>query len=87
VLFVFGVFSVLLSAMQVALAVQPTIQVDQSWIVFAEVCRGFSVATLCFVLLIALSLILTFVFRGLRETIFALRHLYRKHRLKYGCRD
>lgn len=78
-LFVFGVFAIILSAMQVALAVQSLDSGTGSpWGIFADVCKIFSVLTLFVVMLVVVYLILTFVVRGLRELVFALRALYRK---------
>lgn len=55
-LFVFGILSVSLSSIQVALAVQPVLQSGQSLITFARVSRGFAVFTLIRVALVALFL-------------------------------
>jgi hypothetical protein len=80
ILFIFGIFSVTLSAMQVALAVQPTIQLDQSWIVFFHVSRGFSIFTLLSVALIVFSLVSALLVLSLREILFAVKDLYNKRR-------
>ena len=77
-LFIFGVFSVALNAMQVALAYPTTMPLDQSWISFANVSRGFSVSTLVFVAFCGLLLLATFFGMVSRETVFALGVLYRK---------
>jgi len=82
ILFVFGIFSVSLSAMQVALAVQPFVQLGQSWITFAKVSSGFSILTLVCVVLIALSFLSMLVALSFRETIFAVKDLFRKNTLK-----
>jgi hypothetical protein len=80
-LFIFGVFAIILNAMQVALAVQSVDSgVGSSWGVFADVCKVFSVLTLFVVLLVVVHLVLTFAVRGLRELVFALRALYRRKR-------
>jgi hypothetical protein len=77
-LFIFAVFSVALSAMQVALAYPTTMPSDQSWISFAKVSRGFSISTLVFVAFCGLLLLVTFFVMVSRETVFALGDLYRK---------
>ena len=69
--------------MQVVLAVQPSIQFGQSWIIFAQVSRGFSVFTLACVVLVALLLSLTFVFLSLREIVYAVKDLHRKKTFKH----
>ncbi|TVY75949.1 hypothetical protein LSUE1_G006015 [Lachnellula suecica] len=78
-LFIFGTFAIILSAMQVALAVE---SVDSlaggSWGAFSSVCRVFTILTLFVVLLVVFCLCLTFVVNGLREVLFALKALYRK---------
>jgi hypothetical protein len=73
ILFVFGVFSVALSAMQVGLAIQPFVKVGPSWTLFAEVSRWFAVWTLFCTALIVLFLIATLAFLSGRETIFAVK--------------
>jgi hypothetical protein len=77
-LFTFGVFSVALSAMQVALAYPTSMEMDQSWISFANVSRGFSIFTLVFVAFLGLLLLVTFFVMVAREIVFALGDLYRK---------
>jgi hypothetical protein len=80
-LFIFGVLSVLLSAMQVALAVGQPLE-DGSWSVFAYTCRGFATFSISSVALVIAFLLSMLVFRSLRETIFALKDLYSKQRPK-----
>lgn len=78
-LFIFGVLSVVLSAMQVALAVGQPVEVG-SWAVFAYTCRGFATFSIFCVALVMAALLAMLVFRSLRETIFALRGLWSKYR-------
>ena len=78
ILFMFGIFSVALNAMQVVLAVQPIVQLGRSWITFAQVSRGFSICTLLCVTLVVLLLLSLLAVRCLREIIFAVRDLYRE---------
>ncbi|KAL7809401.1 hypothetical protein V8C44DRAFT_334398 [Trichoderma aethiopicum] len=83
ILFAFGVFSVLLSAMQVVLAVIPlTGDSGASWLDFARVSRGFSVFILFVVAIVAVLLMATFVGLASREIIYALRDLHRQSRSK-----
>ncbi|MCJ1472420.1 hypothetical protein MMC13_001068 [Lambiella insularis] len=78
ILFVFGIFSVALNSMQVALAVQPLIQLSDSWVVFAELARAFAICTLLCVALVVLFLVLVMLALCVRETVYAARDLYRK---------
>lgn len=78
ILFAFGVFSVLLSAMQVALAVQTIVESDESWMTFAKVSRGFSVFTVFFVALVISFLLFALIALSSREVIYALKDLYHK---------
>ncbi|KAJ5881914.1 uncharacterized protein N7529_000586 [Penicillium soppii] len=80
-LFIFALLSVLLSAMQVALAVGQPLN-DGSWVVFAYTCRGFATSSIVGVALATAFLLSMFIFRSSRETIFALKDLHRKHRLR-----
>ncbi|KAI4866629.1 hypothetical protein F4820DRAFT_243676 [Hypoxylon rubiginosum] len=78
---VFGVLSVLLSAMQVALAAVPLIDASSgSWFDFALVSRGFSIFTLVVAAVIICYLLLDLITLVSRETVFALKDLYRKRR-------
>ncbi|KAL6696426.1 hypothetical protein J3F84DRAFT_407324 [Trichoderma pleuroticola] len=79
ILFAFGVFSVLLSAMQVVLAVMPlTDDLGASWLDFAKVSRGFSILILVVVAIVAFFLLVAFMSLASREIIYALRDLYHK---------
>ncbi|TVY88330.1 hypothetical protein LAWI1_G007341 [Lachnellula willkommii] len=72
-LFFFGIFAIILNAMQVALAAQSMDPAPGgSWGYFADVCKTFSLVTF-------------FAIRGLREVSFALKALYRKRRCGGGC--
>jgi len=82
ILFIFGVFAVILNAMQVVLAVQSSgNQNGESWNIFGSFCKVFSVFTLFVVLLVVLFLIALFLARGVREVWFALRDLYRRNKI------
>lgn len=78
ILFIFAVFSLLLSAMQVVLAVQTIITSDNSWLTFAKASRGFSVFTVFFIACITASLLFMLTALFANELIFALHDLYRK---------
>lgn len=72
-LYLFGLFSVALSAMQVGLAIQPFVNMGPSWSVFAEVSRWFAIWTLSCVALIVLFLIATLALLSGREIVFAVK--------------
>lgn len=71
-LFILAVLSVLLSAIQVALAVGQPLD-DRSWSVFAYNCHGFATFAIVCVALVIVFLFSMLIFRFLRETIFALK--------------
>jgi uncharacterized BrkB/YihY/UPF0761 family membrane protein len=77
VLFTFGTFSVLLSAMQVALVLElePSTPGD-SWTIFISVCKWTVISTILIVLLIALWLLATWLFKLLRELFYALDKMF-----------
>jgi hypothetical protein len=77
-LFVFAIFSVLLSAMQVVLGVEQATGVKGPWQTFASVSRWFGVVSITSVavtILILLAILLIIIFR---EVIYALTDLCRK---------
>lgn len=78
ILFLFALLSVLLSAMQVVLAVQDLVESVASWEAFAKVSRGFSVFALVIVAIMVLFLLLALVTISSREALYALKDLYRK---------
>ncbi|KAI2694840.1 hypothetical protein CBS147333_8668 [Penicillium roqueforti] len=78
-LFIFAVFSVLLSAMQVALAVVP---LEGGWSVFAYTSRGFAIFTIICVALIIISLLSVFIVLSSREILYAVNDLILKRRTK-----
>lgn len=80
-LFIFAVFSVLLSAMQVALAVDQSLKIGP-WSVFAHVSRGFSIFTIVCVALTILGLLSVLFLLSSREFIYALKDLYLKRRVR-----
>ncbi|RYP36711.1 hypothetical protein DL767_003273 [Monosporascus sp. MG133] len=81
ILFVFAVFSVLLSAMQVVLAAQTLVESDNGpWDVFTRMSRVFSVFTILSAAVVILVLLLVLLAMLSREAVFALRDLYREGR-------
>ena len=73
-LFVFGVLSVLLSAMQVGMAVEQLQSRD--WTAFWSVCRWFSVLSLLVLAVVSLFLLLLFLVKSLDELMWAVRAQY-----------
>jgi hypothetical protein len=69
-LFLFAVFSVVLSAMQVGVAAK------NEWQSFYDVSAWFSVATLIVVCLVILGIIGDFLFLGGREAVYAIKHKF-----------
>jgi hypothetical protein len=80
-LFLFAVFSVLLSAMQVALAVGQPLE-GGLWSVFVYTSRGFAIFTIICVALIILSLLSVFIVLSWREIIYAANDLILKRRTR-----
>lgn len=78
ILFIFGVFSVSLSAMQVVSALQPAFRSGRSWEAFSQMAWGFSIFTLVSVALVIGLLSCLFVIVSLREIVYALKDLYRR---------
>ena len=74
-LFVFGILSVLLSAMQVGMAVEQL--QSRGWVAFWAVCRWFSVTSLLLCALVALYLVVSFLVKSLDELMWAARAQYR----------
>lgn len=74
-LFAFGVLSVLLSAMQVGMAVEQLQSRD--WTAFWSACRWFSVISLCVLALVCLFLFIAFVLKSVDELLWAVRSQYR----------
>lgn len=79
-LFIFAVYSVLLSAMQVVLGVQSFTPSDASWASFARVARGFAIFTLATSVAFASGLLFVLVAMAGHETLFALKDLCRRGR-------
>ncbi|KAJ5171762.1 hypothetical protein N7492_004355 [Penicillium capsulatum] len=79
-LFIFAVYSVLLSAMQVVLGVQSFTPSDASWAAFARVARGFAIFTLTTSAAFSAGLLVVLVTMAGHETIFALKDLCRRAR-------
>ncbi|KAK5150313.1 hypothetical protein BJ546DRAFT_720861 [Cryomyces antarcticus] len=80
--FVFAVFSVALSAMQVVFAAQPSESLDQSWQSFGHASRGFSIFSLVSVALVAVFMLVALAVLALREVVFAARTEWRKYRAR-----
>ena len=76
-LFAFGTFSVLLSAMQVDLGVEQLQGVDSAWQTFSGVSRWFAIITIIIVAFAVAVLIGVVLFMGLSELIYALSHYKR----------
>ncbi|KAL8811922.1 MAG: hypothetical protein Q9200_001420 [Gallowayella weberi] len=74
-LFVFGTLSVLLSAMQVGMAVEQV--QNRDWTTFWAVCRWFSVWSLMFCALVCLYLVVSFVIKSSDELAWAARAQFR----------
>lgn len=74
-LFLFGILSVLLSAMQVGRAVEQL--QSRGWIASWAVCRWFSVASLSLCALVTFYLVLSFMIKTLDELMWAARAQYR----------
>lgn len=80
-LFVFGLLSVLLSAMQVGMAVEQLQSHD--WMAFWSVCRWFSVTSLLVSAVVAFHLIISFMVKSVDEMMWAVRAQFRaRPRLK-----
>ena len=81
-LFIFAFFSVVLSAMQVSMTVNPpnnNVKDPTGWDVLAGVCRWFSILAIILPSVALVTLLTTFLYMIGRVTTFALRHL-RKNR-------
>ena len=70
-LFIFGMSSILLSGMQVELAVSQL--TNSPWMVFARICRWFSILNIIGIAIIAMLLILLLIGMILDETVFAIK--------------
>ncbi|KAL8675472.1 MAG: hypothetical protein Q9168_000173 [Polycauliona sp. 1 TL-2023] len=73
-LFIFGILSVLLSAMQVGVAVEQL--QPRHWTAFSAVCRWFSVASLLLCALVAIYLLVSLSIKSMDELIWAARAQY-----------
>jgi hypothetical protein len=77
-LFAFGTFSVLLSAMQVGLAAETLPSADDRWNKFASVSKWTSIAAIFIVLLSIVWLLVVLVSKLLSELAYALRSMLKK---------
>ncbi|KAI9744280.1 MAG: hypothetical protein M1818_002432 [Claussenomyces sp. TS43310] len=73
ILFMFGVMSVILNAMQVAVAVPGDVR---TWPRFEEVSRWFSIVVIVFVVFVLLFLFGKLLVRGVREGVFAVNKVF-----------
>jgi hypothetical protein len=79
VLFAFGTFSLVLSAMQVALASEPEPSSPaDSWMVFVAVSKWTAISTILIVVVVVLWMLATLVFKLLRELGYALDKVFIK---------
>lgn len=76
-LFIFGVLSIILSAMQVELSVETLLSTTQ-WQPFWHTCRWFATVTMACVILLASSLVLLLVGMIVDEWVFALKERRKK---------
>ena len=79
--FIFGIFVIVLSSMQVALAVDESIPAASSKR-FTRVCWVFAIWTLFVVIFVMLYIFISFAIRGLRETVFALGAVWQSRKKK-----
>ncbi|KAF2635277.1 hypothetical protein P280DRAFT_462132 [Massarina eburnea CBS 473.64] len=77
-LFVLGMFSVVLSAMQVITASDPLLQNQPTWDKFWQFCTWFSMLSLVMVMLISFVLILLFSYRFINEWYHAITDRIRR---------
>lgn len=82
ILFVFGAFSVTLSALQVVRNAQASSQENQPWPAFATFSRSFAVFTLTYVATVVVFLLTSFFVLGIRETRFAVKDRINKERAR-----
>ena len=85
-LFIFGVFTVVLDAMQVTIGTT-NVAVDQGrgWNSVTNICRWFSITTILVVLSIILLLLCMLSFRVLRELAYALKDVFRLKKSRGGA--
>ena len=76
-LFAFGIFSVLLNAMQVEMAFEQ-LNTSDHWVSFLLLCRWYSIVCLIIVVALSSSLAFLFLFKFTREWIYALGDRHRK---------
>ena len=81
-LFAFGAFSVLLSAMQVALAAGESVTESGTWRKFVSVSKWTSITAIFLVLFSLVWLLTVLIFKVLSELAYALRSMWRKRRNK-----
>ncbi|KAI0172927.1 hypothetical protein GGR52DRAFT_591445 [Hypoxylon sp. FL1284] len=86
ILFIFAALSLLLSSMQVVLAVQTILGDSDSWLIFASVSRGFSVFTIFFVALVAVTFLVVLIILIFREFIYAAQDRFRPNHRRPSSR-
>lgn len=77
--FTFGVFSVTLGAMQLAIAVQALDKSSSPWRAFTSLSREFAIFTIVVTVDVCLGLSLVLVTTIIREMIYTLKDWFRKH--------
>lgn len=80
ILFVFAIISIVLSAMQVAISVQPLDEAKISWKTFAYISRVFAIATIVCTVCISMGIGILLFAMLFREGKFALKAWFRKRR-------
>ncbi|KAK8182135.1 hypothetical protein BC567DRAFT_158383 [Phyllosticta citribraziliensis] len=80
-LFIFGLLTIMINAIQLGFESRDGLgTIHDNWRPLYRVGEGVCVAILLVICIIAISLLALFVFMGLRETIFALRHLAKRRK-------
>ncbi|OTA62399.1 hypothetical protein K449DRAFT_382390 [Hypoxylon sp. EC38] len=86
-LFAFAMFSLLMSAMQLVLAVRTVLEPSDSWLLFARAARGFALFTVFIVAFVIASLLLVLVVLVGQEIYYASKDLYSKNKRGSTLRD
>ena len=85
-LFIFGLFTVVLDAMQVTVGtINGTVDQGRGWDGVTNICRWFSITTILVVISIILLLLCMLSFRVLRELTYALKDVFRLKKSKDGA--
>ncbi|KAJ2968701.1 hypothetical protein NUW58_g10164 [Xylaria curta] len=86
-LFTFALFSLIMSAMQLVLAVRTVPTLDASWLIFARAADGFALFIVFLVAVVIAFFLITLVGMMAAEINYALRDLYRKRKEKQAPQD